>query len=91
MSTSETNFFWSDAAERRIRNCEADAAEDRALIEAAIDRFLADLDKLHRRDITYADGGNGLDLIVLAQQFRPHSPAMVAMRAREVAIDEENS
>lgn len=88
--TAESAMFQSDASDRRINELVADAAEDRDAIETVVDQLIAVLENLHRRDVTYADGGNGLDLIVLAKQFRPHSPEQVALKAREVAIELEN-
>lgn len=85
-----TSFFRSDASDRRINEHVADSAEDRDAIETVVDQLIAVLENLRRRDVTYADGGNGLDLIVLARQFRPLSPEQVALKAREVAIELEN-
>lgn len=85
-----TSFFRSDASDRRINEHVADAEEDRALLMSLWLHMRAELDKLHRRDVTLCDGGNGTDLIALARQFRPHSPEQVAIKALEVAIELES-
>lgn len=79
----------SPATEKRIEEYEADALADLKDLSLIWQNLTIVLNRMRVRDVTLCDGGNLVDLMGLAEQFRPHSVAEVGRHAREVAADRE--
>lgn len=89
MLTTETAFWPTAAAEARIEARVASEMANVALLNAFVIAGGAILDQMTASEVTICDHGSVDDLRGLFEAFRPHGAAVIAMRAREVAWDEE--